>query len=744
MRMDRMLCLGACVVLTINVATAWATVYHVGGEQGKTATAPASAPATLKDLAQAQTKLSSGDELVIHPGTYRESLVLKGLENVTIRSAGPGVVFDGRYVLSEGDFEPLAGSEKVLVSKKNMQVPILVFVDGKLLAPRIDKKTRDPRGGFGFGESNLSDGETNLWIFRDEKLQINLGGPLAGRHIQITGRDAGISLEDCRNCRIVGLTLEGYVSGIDVGGIDNVVQDCLLRQNMDGVRLGGRHSQVRKCTFIDNDRHGVSGGGERHKIEQSYFLGNGHDAYDKGRYYKAGIKFNHGKFYVIANNLMIDNAGSGVIWGDIDCVGELIYNNSIAWSPTNGFYIEYTQRQNFVAYNTIMSCKAGVTFRTADNNIVRDNWIFDYQTAAQGVVPMASKSQSARFADMKGVVFGDTTVAQGTQNNFVTNNLIQVSGVSVNVPGRDVDPGMFAGDTGGNGRDLTDEEKAKLPKHMFMMTNHMLGNYYTRPALATSTGPATQDAGSAFAEVYGNKYPTLEAFQKATGWEDKAKLGEFGPEVIWKQKPTWWLAPQNVDASAPVAVLLNGTFDIRNCGDENETPMGWYPTFWEDSLVKWSMWHRHNGVTPNAAHKQSVVLAFAGAAGRGAVARVIGLKPDEMPKGGAGWRGMMLPVREGDTIELSFDVMAKELSPADGGAVKAGLIFSDWTGNIVGASWVIDPKSNLGTGSYEWTRASGAAVVPAGANRVQIFLGVDRCTGTIDFDALEMSVKSGK
>ena len=156
-----------------------------------------SLPASRPQTGSAQTpwhgltsvKLRDGDTLIIHPGEYRDTLRLRGLRDVTIRAAGPGVLFSGRVSLSPDELRAVAGEPGVYSISPGPAIPQIVRVDGVLLPPRIDRTTRDLFGGFGQGTRPLRSVDKGRWFYdaRAKRLYFNFGVATLPRRIEPGG-----------------------------------------------------------------------------------------------------------------------------------------------------------------------------------------------------------------------------------------------------------------------------------------------------------------------------------------------------------------------------------------------------------------------------------------------------------------------------------------------------------------------------------------------------------------------------
>ena len=670
------------------VSPCWAAVVRV--DPKSPAGSKESGQTTCQTLAEATGLLKDGDELIVAPGTYREALKIHGHSNITVRAAG--AILDGSLLFSAGEIAPVAGQQGMYTVKIPQGNPRLIMADGHVVLCRVDKQTRDEFGGFGQGNGPLTPADTDRWIWDSKARQLVLNFSSHGppHEIAVTGRDSGVELIDCHNVRVYGVTSQHFGNGVDVeGGDHNVVQNCLLQSCMNGITLRSDNCYARSNTILDDDRHGIAGGGQRNTIEQNLIERCGHDLNKVARFYTGGIKRNHGSFEVIDYNLVTGQGGASV-WGDLDCIADLIYGNSVAHSSTNGFYIEWTQRQNNISYNSAMDCGSGVMFRCSQENIVRRNWFFDTTT----VIPPAGvqEAKSDAKAKMLGISFLDTTIIDGTEANILDDNLVQVAGDAVAVAGHDETNKLAAGDTG---------FKDGGPTYDFALTNQLIGNYYTRP----QTSPR-------FGEVFKQPMATLEDLKQKTGWEAGAHVGQFTPEIIWNQLPVWWPVPcENRVLWMPI--IVNGDLSIRDRGDNDDEPMGWKPSIASDEITAWTHWSRYGGFTPAGDANQSAVLAWhkTDARDHGNYLEAIGLKP-AMPKGGVGWRGVMLPVVPGTTFTASLEIKASNLKPfVLGGGVKGGIVFTDSVGTVVGQEWLTDTHGDAGISS-NWKKLERDMTVP--------------------------------
>ena len=143
--------------------------------------------------------------------------------------------------------------------------------------------------------------------------------------------------------------------------------------------------------------------------------------------------------------------------------------------------------------------------------------------------------------------------------------------------------------------------------------------------------------------------------------------------------------------------------------------------------------HRFFGSTCEGPYYRTAVLAWHP---EEKAVEAIGLKPEAMPPGGMGWRSASLPVWPG-TSSRQARLQDHQIVPAkpEGGA-KAGLVFTDWTGTVVKSYWFPMGGEGQPRRSSTWARLKQRIAVPAGANRVQWFLGVDAASGTAAFRAV--------
>jgi hypothetical protein len=91
-------------------------------------------------------------------------------------------------------------------------------------------------------------------------------------------------------------------------------------------------------------------------------------------------------------------------------------------------------------------------------------------------------------------------------------------------------------------------------------------------------------------------------------------------------------------------------------------------------------------------------------------------------------------------MSLSLSIRASGIAAGAEGGVRAGLRFTDLTGNEVAIRLVEKSDRDFSAGSCDWTEVALHADVPNESVWMQAVLGLGNATGKVDFREMRMNL----
>jgi hypothetical protein len=312
-----------------------------------TALLSASAPAATLHVAQtsiqaAVDKANPGDVILIHAGTYRESVKITH-DGITLAAApGEKVTLTGADLLPLSTFEKLPdksilrhtpwtlrtnthpNDEKHKLIGRNEQV----IADGHLLRLAPDLDHMEP--GTFYAESR-----TALYVWPPDGV----------KQIEASVRQTILSLEGShitvRGLHFIYAANPAQHAALAVQGSDNLVEDCLVEwTNGVGAGLSGERNTMRRLVSRFNGQMGMNGHGTN-TMEDCSLEDNNVKGYAKG-WEAGGIKIAQSRTFRILHCRALRNDGPG-FWFDIDNRNELVENSYTEANNGPGIFIEISE-----------------------------------------------------------------------------------------------------------------------------------------------------------------------------------------------------------------------------------------------------------------------------------------------------------------------------------------------------------------------------------------------------------------
>lgn len=336
---------------------------------------PGSADKPLKTLAEAARRIRPGDELVLAPGVYRETLTLPRLTAaadgrmtvIRARSAGTATLRGSDPV---ADWQAL-GDGRFASDWSRRPEPAQVFFRGQPLR-QIGGTVF---GGFplqpGHELANLHASEGGIWPGRRaggvaelragdftfdraaKRLVVRLpAGTEPGSEVEASARPFVLLAENVAGLRIEGLVLEHANTSIQarqgavkVFGEGNVLSGLVIR-HMDaiGLQLFGRGSRLIDSRIEDCGQMGLNARGRELLIAGNRFLRNNHRGFNKW-WEAGGVKVIGDEGLhdaVFSDNVFAFNQGDG-LWIDWMNTKIRIERNVAAYNSGFGIHYEASQ-----------------------------------------------------------------------------------------------------------------------------------------------------------------------------------------------------------------------------------------------------------------------------------------------------------------------------------------------------------------------------------------------------------------
>ncbi len=698
-----------CLLLATSLQSG-AAVYHVAAEApGAADENPGSEDQPWLTIQHAADVVQPGDTVLVHAGRYPEAVRCQtpGLPGAptTLRAFGDDeVVLDGADPVPADRWQRVDGSERIWAIPLERD-PGQVLLDGRPVPMKLDKVA-----DFEWKLGTLTDADAGAWQFDAEgkRLLLNVGVE-SGDMTQFEPSRTGIVSPDstlevpvrphalvlAANWRVGGLRVRRYAStAIVIGGDDAVVEDCLITDCGAGIVASGwdrRGAIVRRNTVIGALGNGIflQDRPTHCRVEDNLVirctLNPWHQAWWLG-----SVKMNSASDSIFAHNVVLEAGNAETIngwdgwalWGDINIVRVMYLGNTCAHNEDAGIYVEFAMGDTQAYFNTSLRDGHGITCRQSQRGLYMHNYI-----------------QSPRSSGL--AVWGGAE-PYPTVDHVFAHNLV-----------RDAAPSLR------------------------LQIEHP--NFSDYNVYAPREGAPFADGEQ------GRKFATLEELQAATGHELHGEVRDAQPADVGLGVVTFRVP----DAADPDERLMM----IGNLGCEFEDPAGvnLLPYFWRastgDGVEHQFVYAAYTGL-PGGVD----TFAYGGAGGtltlRGdpqiahdgnRCLEVNGFEPSRIPAEGLGFRSPSLPARPGDTLDMSFWVLGKDLEPESETALAAFVEFTDATGqhrsrvDVTGGSVLRE--------TFDWRNVSGTATVPETARRVTLFCGLTPGKGTLWFDDFALDAR---
>ena len=708
------LAISAASVLCAGEAVS-AADYHVAQQLGWASdNNPGTEARPWKSIGKAAQIVQAGDTVVIHAGTYPESIIPHNQgtrsQPITFKALGDEqVILEGADTIGPEKWQPIPNIKNVYSTALDHD-PGQVFVDDKPVYVKVNLVTKGYPRRYRRGSVTEADKNTYQYVQGTKRLLLNLGGESPGRHvIRVPNRLVGFDLG--AGTQLIGIHARRYHTwGISVSGDDSLVQDCEVTDSADGIVVMGwdcRGVTLRRNTVVDVQGHGILlvDRPTQCVVEDNLVVRCTLNS-EHSESWLGSIKMNSASEITFAHNVVLEagnpetdqgHDGSG-FWGDIDVNRIMYVGNTAANNKDFGLYVEFSMTDTRAYFNSFYRNGHGISCRQSQGGVFMRNLV--QESVGSGLAVWA----------------GDAPYS--TTDNLFTHNLV-----------RDCNPAIML----------------QIEQPNFCDYN----TYWPKKGGDLAKG---QPHGS----NPGASYMQLADWVNATGHDAHSTVRDAQPADVGLDTLTFRVA----DAKDPNQILMmigNGGFEYADPISQSMLPYFWRAGTGDDVAHKF-VYPVYAGLKGGAD-----TFAFGGAGGtlylqmdpvgapnQSKVAhtglrciKIDGQKPAEVCLQGLGFWSPSLPARAGDTFDVSYFVKGQNLKPTGATAIAAFAEFTNATGqhrHRVPLPTAM-PPSPTSNGTFDWTQLSAALKVPQDSKRMRLFIGLAPAAGTLFFDDITIKVR---
>ena len=390
--------IGRVVVAALAVASAFAlpasvptvaalpTTVHVSPSAGSDRN-PGTATSPVRTLARAVAMAPTGSAIVLHGGTYHESVQIFGKDLDIAAAPGESVVFDGARRItnwvSEGgrwyapgwtNSLPRIIGDELNNAPSAAALPDLAYRNGVALRQVTSLAAVGP------GTFFVDDASDRLWV----------GSDPTGQVMEASDLRWALWFNSAHGSSLVGVTVRRYattksdMAAVRLYSNSMYMADSTVSDNAyKGVSVIGRSVRLDRLTVRTNGYIGIHGHLSRNvTLIRSTVVGNNTERYD-AVHSGSGVKFTTSSIVGIRNNYVADNAGVG-IWTDLGTSFVSVTGNLVERNTHSGILMELSGRV-VVADNVVLdNSEAGIwILETNDAEVwhnaamrnIRDIWV---------------------------------------------------------------------------------------------------------------------------------------------------------------------------------------------------------------------------------------------------------------------------------------------------------------------------------------------------------------------------------
>lgn len=374
-----------------------------------------------RTLAYAMQQLQPGDTLKIHPGTYREALILPPRawsidKPTTIVGDNAGdVIILGNDVVTGW----IAQGDKLFIKRPWLQEPQQVIFDGKPLRqiggtifdgyperlghelaglhaaeggiwPTRKAGDRDhlPPGSFFYDAARRE-----LLIKTDRAVLPDGAVEVSTRPYLVLGRYVdGITIANLR-FRYANTSTLSRQGAITIAGKGNTLRNLVI-EDMDGagIEIDGDNNEIVHCTITRSGYLGIKARGKRNLITGNRVSHNNTRGFNKW-WEAGGMKFiGDGGLHdsTVADNIVDHNRGDG-IWFDWGNDANRVERNIVAYNEGFGIHYEASAHASIVDNRVFANRQRGIYLPHSRDSVVAHNLVVD--NGLEGIVIVDEKRE---------------------------------------------------------------------------------------------------------------------------------------------------------------------------------------------------------------------------------------------------------------------------------------------------------------------------------------------------------------
>lgn len=354
----------------------------------------------VRTVSEAASLVKPGDTVIIHNGTYRETVIIEksGLPDNPIKfqaAVGASVVMTGADRISE--WTEVAGEGRIystlwphrfIAWNQNYTHPDddfhrligrceQVFVNGCALR-QVLERDKLTRGTF---YVDLDDKRLYVWNYDNQ----DITGKKAT--VEASARDRILTVKGdhvtIKGIRFRYAANRAQQGAVEFSGNHLTVEDCLFEYtNAGGAAFRGQDITVRRCTFQNNGQLGF-GAGHAHRLRMTGCAVRNNNTKGFNRGWEAGgNKICLSRGVVIENSTFVENRGNG-LWFDIGNEDCTVRNCLIAFNEDAGIFYEISYglhaHDNVIVGNGLAGtpgawgASAGISLSSSPNCVIERN-----------------------------------------------------------------------------------------------------------------------------------------------------------------------------------------------------------------------------------------------------------------------------------------------------------------------------------------------------------------------------------
>ena len=322
--------------------------------------APGTARKPLRTIGEAVHRAGEGDTIVVHSGSYHESVKIERAPGVTLTAArGADVWLDGSTEVrswtrveglwvSSGWTAEFDASPTYAWGEPDNTEPGWQFVDPAYpMAAHPDQVWVDDVAQTQVG--SVAEVRPGSFFVDDASDLLYLGSDPAGHEVRASDVEKALSVRAART-RVVGIGVRRYASSVPHMGSVTVeaprvrLEDVVVQDNATtGLHVLGRHVRLTRVSLVDNGMMGLTtNGADSLRIDGLYVAGNNRQHFNPAPA-AGGAKIGRSTDVEVRDSVFERNLGTG-LWFDESVLGIRVLNSRSSRNAAHGISLELSGR----------------------------------------------------------------------------------------------------------------------------------------------------------------------------------------------------------------------------------------------------------------------------------------------------------------------------------------------------------------------------------------------------------------